>query len=170
MLKPFLVVPALLVLGAPALLCQDQSTAPPQAATEFKVPADLITKINPIKPTTESQTKAKNFYGWDCAMCHGDKGDGKGDVAADQKITVRDFRDPASLSKMSDGEIFYIIQKGKGQMPGDGDRENEDMIWNMVILLRKMSNTQAPATAAPSTAPAQTPTTPTTAAAQSPTP
>lgn len=161
MLKPFLFIPALILLGAPALFQQQDQATPasttPQAATEFKVPADLVTKVNPVKPTPESQARAKQFYGWDCAMCHGDNGDGKGDVANDQKLPMRDFRDPASLAKMSDGEIFYIIQSGKGKMPGDGDREKPDMIWNMVILLRKMSNTQAPATApvpAPTTAPA----------------
>lgn len=164
MLKPFLIVSALFLLGAPALLQQDQATpasATPQAATEFKVPADLIGKVNPVKPTPEMQAKAKQFYSWDCAMCHGDTGNGKGDVAADQKLPMRDFRDAASLAKLSDGEIFYIIQQGKGKMPADGDREKPDLIWNMVILLRKMSNTQAPAqapvttpTPAPATAPA----------------
>jgi mono/diheme cytochrome c family protein len=170
MLKPFLIVPALFFLGAPALLQQDQATTTPatstpatatpastapQAATEFKVPADLIGKVNPVKPTPESLAKAKQFYGWDCAMCHGDNGDGKGDVAAEQKLTLRNFRDADSLAKMSDGELYYIIQNGKGKMPGDGDRLKGDGIWNMVILLRKMSNTQAPAQApAPATTPA----------------
>jgi mono/diheme cytochrome c family protein len=119
--------------------------------------------VNPIKATPESLAKAKQFYGWDCAMCHGDNGDGKGDVANDQKLPMRDFRDPASLAKLSDGEIFYIIQQGKGKMPPDGDREKPDMIWNMVILLRKMSNTQAPAQA-----PATVPATATAPAAQAP--
>lgn len=161
MLKPFLIVPALFLLGTPALLQQETpASATPQAATEFKVPADLIGKVNPVKPTPEMQAKAKQFYGWDCAMCHGDNGDGKGDVAADQKLPMRDFRDPASLAKLTDGEIFYIIQNGKGKMPGDGDREKPDLIWNMVMLLRKMSNTQAPAqapVATPSPAPATAP-------------
>lgn len=171
MLKPFLIVPALFLLGAPALLQQDQATpvsTAPQAATEFKVPADLIGKVNPVKPTPEALAKAKQFYGWDCAMCHGDNGNGKGDVAAEQKLTIRSFSDPDSLAKLSDGEIYYIIQNGKGKMPGDGDRVKGDGLWNMVLLLRKMSNTTAPAQA-PATAPAATPTTaPTTAPAQAP--
>lgn len=169
MLKPFLIVPALFLVGVPAVLQQDQATpvsTAPQAATEFKVPADLIGKVNPIKPTPEALARAKQFYGWDCAMCHGDNGNGKGDVAAEQKLTIADFRDPSSLAKLSDGEMYYIIQQGKGKMPGDGDRLKGDAIWNMVLLLRKMSNTQAPAQApVPATAPA---TAPTTAPAQAP--
>lgn len=106
-----------------------------------------MNKANPVKPTAESQARAKQIYGWDCAMCHGDNGNGKGDVAAEQKLTMRDYRDATSLSKMTDGEIFYIIHDGKGQMPAEGPRAKTDEVWNLVIYLRKMSSTQAPATA-----------------------
>jgi mono/diheme cytochrome c family protein len=141
MLRPFLMVSALFLMGAPALL-QQQTPAPAQAAPAA-VPADYVGKANPVKPTPELQDRAKKLYGWDCAMCHGATGDGKGDMAADQKLTVNDFHD--SLAKMSDGEIFYIIQNGKGKsMPSEGDRANPDLIWNMVVYLRKMSNTTQP--------------------------
>jgi mono/diheme cytochrome c family protein len=144
MLKPFLMIPALVFLGVPALL-QQSTPAPsgqtPPAAAPAAIPADYVGKPNPVKPTPELQARVKKQYGWDCAMCHGDTGNGKGDVAAEQKLTVRDFRDPASLAKLSDGEIFYIIQNGQGKMPGDGDRMKPDQIWNMVTYLREMSNT-----------------------------
>jgi mono/diheme cytochrome c family protein len=103
-----------------------------------------VGKVNPVKSTTESQNRAKQIYGWDCAMCHGDNGDGKGDVAADQKLVMHDFHN--SLKTLSDGEIFYIIHNGEGaQMPSEGPRAKTDEVWNLVIYLRKMSNTQAPA-------------------------
>lgn len=149
MLRPFLMAPALFLLGLPALLQQAPATPPAQspaaaapAAPSGTVPAEYIGKANPVKPTPALQDRAKKVYGWDCAMCHGENGDGKGDLAADQKIPMRDFRDPASLAHMSDGEIFYIIQNGKGKsMPPEGDRANPDLIWNMVTYLRRMSNT-----------------------------
>ncbi len=147
MLKPFLVVPALFLLGAPLLFQQTQSTPPEQtppaaAQTTSTIPPEFVGKPNPVKPTPELQDRAKKFYGWDCAMCHGANGDGKGDVAADQKLALSDFHD--SLAHLSDGEIFYIIQNGKGKnMPPEGDRCKPDVIWNMVTYLRKMSNTPA---------------------------
>jgi mono/diheme cytochrome c family protein len=82
-------------------------------------------------------------------MCHGDNGDGKGDVAAEQKLAMRDYRDASSLKGMSDGEIFYIIKTGKGQMPSEGDRAKPDEIWNLVIYLRKLANPQATASVQP---------------------
>ncbi len=140
MLKPFLIVSAITLLGV-AAYAQDAQPAPaPSTASQASVPADYASKTNPVKPTAESQARAKKMYGWDCAMCHGDAGDGKGDVAVEQKLPMRDYRDPAVLKSMSDGEIFYIIQKGKGQMPAEGDRAKPDEIWNLVIYLRKLSN------------------------------
>jgi mono/diheme cytochrome c family protein len=144
MLKPFLMVSALALMGAPALVVQQTPAAPsqtpPAAAAPAAVPAEYVGKPNPVKPTPELQERAKKLYGWDCAMCHGATGDGKGDVAADQKLAMNDFKD--SLAKLSDGEIFYIIQNGQGKnMPSEGDRANADTIWNMVVYLRKMSNT-----------------------------
>jgi mono/diheme cytochrome c family protein len=151
MFKPFLMVSALFLIGAPAFLQQQTPASPPQSAPGAApatgvVPAEYVGKANPVKPTAEMQERVKKLYGWDCAMCHGATGDGKGDMVADQKLQMNDFRE--SLAKMSDGEIFYIIQNGKGKMPSEGDRANADTIWNMVTYLRKMSNTQPTASAA----------------------
>jgi len=140
MLRPFLMIPVLAFLGVPVFL-QQQSAAPTQtpAAAPAAIPAEYVGKANPVKPTPEGLVYVKKLYGWDCAMCHGANGDGKGDLAADQKLAMNDFRQ--SLTKMSDGEIFYIIQKGQGKMPAEGDRAKDDKIWNMVSYLRQMSNT-----------------------------
>jgi mono/diheme cytochrome c family protein len=144
MLKPFLIVPVLLL--APAF-CQDTQPAQTPATgggqAVAPVPAEYLTMPNPVKPTEQSQTRAKEIYGWDCAMCHGDTGNGKGDVATEQKLTMHDFRD--SLKTLSDGQIFYIIHNGEGQqMPSEGPRAKTDEVWNLVIYLRKMSGTTAP--------------------------
>ena len=153
MLKPFLMASAITLLGV-AAYAQDTpapASTPSQAdqASQSGVPGDYASKMNPVKPTAESQARAKKMYGWDCAMCHGDTGDGKGDVAVEQKLTLRDYRDPASLKSMSDGEIFYIIQKGKGQMPAEGDRAKPDEIWNLVIYLRRMAGPPNTSSSAP---------------------
>jgi mono/diheme cytochrome c family protein len=103
------------------------------------MPADAKTLVNPVKPTADSQEHARKVYGYDCAMCHGEKGDGKGDVVADLKLTLKDYTDPASLKDLTDGEIFYIIKNGKGKMPGEGERSKPDDLWNMVIYVRSFS-------------------------------
>ncbi|MFP5229414.1 MAG: c-type cytochrome [Acidobacteriota bacterium] len=147
MLKPFLLASVLTFLGSPVLLQQapPAPAAPPAAApSQSAIPPEDAAKVNPVKATPESQARAKQIYGWDCAMCHGDNGDGKGDVAAEQKLTMSDFRN--TLKTLSDGQIFYIIHNGQGKdMPGEGPRAKPDEVWNLVIYLRKMSNSPAPA-------------------------
>jgi mono/diheme cytochrome c family protein len=132
MLKALFVLAALLLLPG---LSQEPAPAPAQPA----MPADAKTLVNPVKSTPESQAHIKKVYGYECAMCHGATGNGKGDVVADLKLTLKDYTDPAALKDLTDGEIFYIIKNGKGQMTGEGDRMKTDDIWNMVILVRSFS-------------------------------
>jgi mono/diheme cytochrome c family protein len=130
MLKPLFVLPVLLLL---AYLPQQPSTTP------STIPAEAARQTNPVKSTPESLAHAKKVYGYDCAMCHGANGDGKGDLVADMKLSLKDYTDPAALKELSDGEIFYIIKNGKGQMSGEGDRMKPEDVWNMVILVRSFA-------------------------------
>ena len=115
-----------------------------QAATdESKISQEDIDKKNPVKPSSEGLAAARKVYGYDCAMCHGPKGDGKCDLVESMKLTMHDWNDPASLAGKSDGEIFFIITKGKGKMMGEGDRLPETMRWNMVNLVRSYSKKDA---------------------------
>lgn len=118
-------------------------TQEPQAA-EGPIPAADAAKTNPVKPTAEGMAAAKKLYGYHCAMCHGMAGDGKGDLAADMKLTLKDWRDPQSLAKMTDGELFYIITNGRGKMAGgEGDRTKEEVRWNLVGYVRSFAKKDA---------------------------
>jgi mono/diheme cytochrome c family protein len=122
--------------GSSSFLMQDSSSAKP---APFVVPPDIAAQTNPVHPTPEGMAQARKMYGYDCAMCHGKDGDGKGDMAGDLKTPMKNYQDPASLKGMTDGELFYIIEKGKGDMPGEGDREKPEQLWNMVTLVRSFA-------------------------------
>jgi len=107
---------------------------------------------NPVKPTPEGMAAAKKIYGFDCAMCHGSAGDGKGDVAASMNLTMKDWRDPGVLVGMSDGEVYDIIVKGKDKMIGEGDRLPPEKAWNMVNYVRSLAKKEG-AEKAPAAAP-----------------
>jgi mono/diheme cytochrome c family protein len=133
MLRPlFFAFPSLLLL---ALSFQQPAVSPAPSV----IPAEAARMINPVKPTLESQTHVKKMYGYECAMCHGENGNGKGDLVGDMKLTLKDYTDPAALKDLTDGQIFYIIKNGKGQMPGEGDRAKTEDIWNMVIFVRSFA-------------------------------
>jgi mono/diheme cytochrome c family protein len=124
-----------LLLGGVASSVGVAVWAAQDASAPFVVPPDLMGKTNPVKPTADGLAHAKKVYGYDCAICHGATGDGKGEIASSLKTPMKDFSDPSVQAK-SDGEIFYIIQKGKGEMQGEGDRGKPDDMWNMVSYVR----------------------------------
>src|ERR1700683_53722 len=119
---------AVRVVAAIVLLCcavsarQEQKAPAAGAAAEYKIPPEASKLANAVKATPASLAAGKKTYGYDCAMCHGKDGDGKGELALDMKLKLVDYRDPASLKDMTDGDLFYIIKNGKGDMTGDGGR------------------------------------------------
>jgi mono/diheme cytochrome c family protein len=144
-----------LVLFCFAVSAQEESkpaatAAATTAAAEFKIPPDAAKAPNPVKPTPASLAQGKKMYGFDCALCHGKDGDGKGDLAADMNLKLADYRDSAALKDMTDGEMFYIIKNGKGQMTGEADRVKLEEIWNLVNYVRSLAKKSA---AAPPKAP-----------------
>jgi len=103
------------------------------------IPVDAAQKTHPIRPTAESLARGKRQFGFDCAMCHGKTGDGTGDVATDMKLKMKNHTDPATLKNLTDGELFYLIKKGKDQMPPEGDRVKNEEIWDMVNYVRSFA-------------------------------
>ena len=101
---------------------------------------------NPVKPTPENLAEAKKFFGYDCAMCHGAAGDGKGDLAASMGLKMNDWRDSSKLADLSDGELFDLIVKGKGKMIGEGDRYPAETVWELVNYVRAFEKKDTAAT------------------------
>ncbi|MGC2401829.1 MAG: cytochrome c [Acidobacteriaceae bacterium] len=147
MLKPFLTVFTLLagvaLIGAAAL---PQQSPPP--ASPVPAPANLSNQVNPVKPAPESLARGKKIYGYECALCHGDDGSGNGDLASKMKTKMADLRDPTALKSYTDGQIYAIINQGKGEMEGEGARVKPEDTWSLVNYVRSMSHGGQPTAAA----------------------
>jgi len=99
------------------------TTTPPATSPAAASPATApVKKENPVKSSPEVLAAAKKVFGYDCAMCHGESGNGKGDLVESMSLKMKDWHDPAALTGLSDGEIFDLIVKGKDKMIGEGDR------------------------------------------------
>lgn len=153
MLKSFLLFFAVILLAAACLPLQgrsSQQTAPALTTPQTVTPPPATVAKNPVKPTPDSQAKAKSLYQIDCAMCHGDNGNGKTDLATSMGLTLEDWSNPATLANKEDGELFNVIRAGKDKMPAESDgRANDAMVWNLIIYIRSFSKPQ------PAAAPAQ---------------
>ncbi len=91
------------------------------------------------KVSPETLAKAKKLYGYDCAMCHGENGDAKGDMSADYKDKLKDFTDPNALKDFTDDQLFTIIKDGKGDMPPEAKRAKTDELWGLVSYVRSFA-------------------------------
>jgi mono/diheme cytochrome c family protein len=130
MTRLFLAIPILFVLTVAA---QDSSTPDKPA------PADAAAMVSPAPPTAAAMARAKAIFGFDCAMCHGTAGDGKGEVVGDLKLTMHDWTASQSvLDGMKDGEIFTVIKNGRGKMPPEGSRAKDEEMWALVSYVHTL--------------------------------
>jgi mono/diheme cytochrome c family protein len=131
----------MMIAGLTLMAQQDKPEPKPAPGAEkvVNVPADATHLANPVKPSAESIASGKKYYGYDCAMCHGETGDGKGEVAVAEGYNLKDFRDPESLRSRTDGDMFYILKKGHGKMPAEPVRVNENELWNLVNYVRSLA-------------------------------
>ncbi len=123
---------------APAAAASETpGVTPAPAAAALPMPVDAT---NPVKPTADSLAKAKNIYGFDCAMCHGDTGNGKSDLATSMGLTLDDWTNPKTLADKRDGELFDTIRAGKDKMPPeDKSRATDVEVWNLILYIRSFS-------------------------------
>jgi mono/diheme cytochrome c family protein len=137
------VVGAILLASFGLSFAKPNATQEKPGSTEPKMTPEDAARKNPVPPTPEGLAEVRKLYGYNCAMCHGKTGDGKGDLAADMKLELRDWRNAPSLENVTDGELFWIISNGKGKMPGEGDRTKEKVRWNFVNLVRSFAKKEA---------------------------
>lgn len=146
MLKPFLLVCAV------ALAVFALTVSPADVSAQAGAPASKAAKSS----APDASARAKKLYAMDCALCHGETGDGKTDLGKDMQLTMIDWTDPKSLADKSDDVLFGIIRNGKGKMPAEETgRANDNEVRGLINYIRTFSK-NAPATpaATPATAPA----------------
>jgi mono/diheme cytochrome c family protein len=114
----------------------------PQPA-DLVIPPEEAKRENPVKPTESSLAEGKKLYGFQCAMCHGEKGDGKTELAETMKLAMKDYTNPDALKDLTDGALFYITEKGKGKMPGQGGRMTAHQEWSLINYIRSLAKKPA---------------------------
>lgn len=115
-----------------------QVPAEQQAPHQFVISPEEKARKNPEKFTEESVDKGKSLFVTQCAMCHGNTGDGKGDLAVVMHVSPPDFTKPETLANRTDGELFTIINTGSGAMPAEAKRLKEFQTWNIINFLRTL--------------------------------
>jgi mono/diheme cytochrome c family protein len=95
----------------------------------------------PIASAQEITPHVKQIYKNDCALCHGDNGNGKSELATSMNLVLLDYTDAKSLSGKSDQELFDAIRKGRGDKmpPEDEARAKDADVHGLVAYVRSLS-------------------------------
>lgn len=140
MRKLLLLLPAVMLIGYAAFLASPAQAGSGQAPSKGG----------------EVSAHVKTIYKVDCALCHGETGDGKTDLATGMGLTLSDFTNPQTLQNRTDQQLFDLIRKGKDKMPPEEEGRAKDAeVHSLIQYIRSLSKGQ-PASA-PAPAPAATP-------------
>jgi hypothetical protein len=92
---------------------------------------------NPVPMTPDTLAHAQQLARVNCAPCHGADGHGDGPVASYfSPVRPVDFRSDRVRSR-TDGQLFWIIGNGLGNMPAFRDLLSEQELWTAVLFVRQ---------------------------------
>lgn len=110
------------------------------ASAGWKMPM----KSQPTGGSSVDLDEAKSNYGLYCASCHGERGDGKGQLAETLDPPPADHTDAARMSKSSDDKIFKTISEGGSAvglsegMPPHNTILGKEQIRGLVKYIREL--------------------------------
>jgi hypothetical protein len=105
------------------------------SAQTWDVPEDKLSRVSPLKFSSESEKKGESVFMKNCTSCHGIPTKGNfvklvpppGDPATDK------------FQKQTDGALFYKITTGRGAMPQFKDIVAEEDRWNVISYFRSFN-------------------------------
>jgi mono/diheme cytochrome c family protein len=111
------------------------------AARKAAMPAGARDKQNPAPASDEVLADARAHWADHCASCHSNNGSGDTEMGKHMYPPAPDMRQ-SGTQKLSDGELFYIIQNGVRftGMPawGTGAHHDEQDSWKLVRFIRHL--------------------------------
>lgn len=115
-----------------------QATPTPATKTALVVPAAERNRKNPVPKVPEAIESGRTLFDSQCAMCHGRKGDGRGDLAVSLKMKIPNLTDPREHAKRTDGELFYILNHGHYDMPAEKRLVDQNK-WEIIHYMRTLA-------------------------------
>ena len=129
----------------PAVLPQTEARALPEGSMAIDAPRIMNRReartalTNPLDESPAVLAEGKALYDAYCALCHGDEGEGDGDLARYYRrmppLTAR------HVLNYPDGFVYSIIREGGRNMPRFGDALSVDERWALVHHLRTLGST-----------------------------
>ncbi|SFZ90748.1 Cytochrome C oxidase, cbb3-type, subunit III [Flaviramulus basaltis] len=95
------------------------------------------TLVSPLDSTQVDYEKGGPLYNIYCAICHGVKGNGQGNLVKREKILGIPTYDDAGRA-INAGSIYHTIYYGKNAMGSYANQLNEEERWQVVSYVLKL--------------------------------
>ena len=111
----------------------------PNTAEGYNAARDSLT--NPLAKEVAQKpdllTEGKALYDIYCALCHGVKGDGQGNLVTTEKISgVPAYK----MRPITQGSIYHVMYYGRGTMGAFSYQLSEKERWEVVLYVEKLRN------------------------------
>ena len=111
-------------------------TTPTTSNSHWSAPAAERKRANPVAMSQEGLLEAGDLFRENCVACHGTEGLGNGPLAKELE------HEPANLFAMAprhaDGDLYWKVAKGRGEMPGWDEVLSDDQIWMLVHYMKSL--------------------------------
>jgi mono/diheme cytochrome c family protein len=112
-----------------------------RSARRLAIPSAILTMANPVPKSEEAVADGMAHFADHCASCHANDGSGDTEMGRGLFPKAPDMR-LAPTQRLSDGELFYIIERGIRftGMPGwgNGTKAGEKSSWQLVHFIRHL--------------------------------
>ncbi len=119
--------------------------APPAGAVPLSGRSPVVTwdqaatLQNPVPANDQTRAQGQRLYQVNCGACHGQNADGKSEVstrfANAGVVPPVDFRSDRARNR-SDGQLYWLVTNGIGNMPPFGEILTDDQRWMIVQHIR----------------------------------
>lgn len=92
---------------------------------------------SPLDSTSLDAEKGKELYNIYCAICHGEKGDGKGNLVKREKfLGVPNYKD----REITEGSIYFVITYGLNSMGSHANQLSQEERWQVTDYVLKLKS------------------------------
>lgn len=92
---------------------------------------------SPLDSTQVDYARGKELYDIYCGVCHGNKGDGQGNLVKREKILgVPAYNDAGRA--ITTGSIYHVIYYGRNTMGSYANQLNEEERWQVTAYVEKL--------------------------------
>lgn len=93
--------------------------------------------MNPLDSTAVDFERGKELYDIYCGICHGNKGDGQGNLVKREKILgIPSYADAGRA--ITGGSVYHVIYYGLNSMGSYANQLNEEERWQVTAYVMKL--------------------------------